>query len=63
VFDLAMPWWERDGKVFDEVMRRHRISQAELEEALREADCELKELRCAFLEMDGDISIMTNKKS
>jgi len=53
----------RDGKVFDEVMRRHRISQAELEEALREADCELKDLRCAFLEMDGDISIMTNKKS
>lgn len=53
----------RDGKVFDEVMRRHRISPAELDQALREADCDLAELRCAFLETDGDISVMTNKKS
>ena len=44
-------------------MRRHRISPAELDQALREADCDLAELRCAFLETDGDISVMTNKKS
>lgn len=52
----------RDGKVFEEVLRTHRVGAGEMEKALREADCELKELRCAFLETDGNISIMKKKK-
>lgn len=47
----------RDGKVFPTTLRRHRISEADMQKALREADCRLDEVRCAFLEANGSISI------
>lgn len=51
----------RDGKVFDDVLRRQRVSQADFEEALREADCSRDDVNCAFLEADGRISILQKK--
>jgi len=51
----------RDGKIFDEQLRKHRVGRADVDKALRETDCELQDLRCAFLETDGSISIMTRK--
>jgi uncharacterized membrane protein YcaP (DUF421 family) len=51
----------RDGKFFDDVVKKARLAKADLEEALREADCPLEDMKCAFLEADGGITIM--KKS
>jgi len=47
----------RNGKIFDSIRKKHRVSQNDVEKALREADCEEKEIRCMFLEADGSISI------
>lgn len=53
----------RDGRIFDALRKKHRISQNDVEQALREADCDLHELRYAFLEADGSISIQKAKTS
>lgn len=47
----------RDGRLYDEVLRRHRVGAGDIARALREADCEVHELRLAFLEADGSISV------
>lgn len=47
----------RDGEFFPAVIRAHRIGEGELQKSLREADCELQQMRHAFLETDGTISI------
>lgn len=52
----------RDGKFFEEVARRHRLTHVDLDESLREADVELHEMRCAFLEADGTITILKKKQ-
>lgn len=51
----------RDGKFFDKVMLRCRVAEADVEQALRTADCARHEMQCAFLEPDGTITIQ--KKS
>ncbi|MES2742865.1 MAG: YetF domain-containing protein [Pseudomonadota bacterium] len=51
----------RDGQIFDTVVKKCRLSQADINQALRESDCALKEMQCAFLEVDGNITIL--KKS
>lgn len=51
----------RDGKVFDMVLRRYRLSMSEIEQALREADCTLDEMQCVFLEADGVITIQKKR--
>jgi len=48
----------RDGRLFRETLKAEHVSPAEFEQALREADCELKDMHCAFLEADGKISIL-----
>jgi len=48
----------RDGKWFPDIMRRHRLGQADVQKALREADCSLKDMKLAILESDGSISII-----
>lgn len=48
----------RDGRWFPDVLRRHRLGEADVTKALREADCELGDLKMAILESDGSISIM-----
>ena len=50
----------RDGIFFEKVMKRCRLSESDVEEALREADCPRHKMKCAFLEADGRISILTN---
>jgi uncharacterized membrane protein YcaP (DUF421 family) len=50
----------RDGQFYQEVMRKCRLSDSDVEEALREHDCPRNEMKCAFLEADGEISIMRN---
>ncbi|MGH8855022.1 MAG: DUF421 domain-containing protein [Telluria sp.] len=48
----------RDGVFFDDVLKRYRLSEGDIEEALHEADCPRKDMKCAFLEADGGISIL-----
>lgn len=50
-----------NGEIFKDRLQAQHISMADVEQALREADCEIQEMRCAFLEADGKISIL--KKS
>lgn len=58
VFDGTAVLIGRDGKFFDSVVKRCRLAEADLEEALREAECARHEMQCAFLEVDGSISIL-----
>ncbi len=51
----------RDGKLFMEVLRMHRVPLADVQQSLREADTDLEETRLVFLEADGKISIMRKK--
>ncbi|MGB9991443.1 DUF421 domain-containing protein [Pseudoduganella rhizocola] len=50
----------RDGKIFDDVVKRNRVAEGDVEQALREADCPLHKMKCAFLEPDGKITILQN---
>lgn len=52
----------RDGQFFDQVVKRCRITESDLEQSLRAADCERHEMACAFLEADGEITIQKKKK-
>lgn len=51
----------RDGKLFKETLQAEHVSVADFEQALREADCELKDMHCAFLEADGKISVLRKR--
>lgn len=51
----------KDGELFDHVLKKHRLGRGDVDKALREADCELRDLKLAVLEADGEISVM--KKS
>ncbi|WP_295643636.1 YetF domain-containing protein [uncultured Methylibium sp.] len=48
----------RDGQLFDDVLRKSNVPRLDVERALREADCDLKDMQCAFLEADGRVSIL-----
>lgn len=48
----------KDGQVFEDKLKRHHVAMTDVEQALRESDCELKDMRCAILEADGKISIL-----
>ena len=52
----------RDGQVFEDVLRKHHVPLCDLESALREADCERKDVKFAFLETDGQISILQQSR-
>jgi uncharacterized membrane protein YcaP (DUF421 family) len=53
----------RDGKVFGEVLKKHRVPMSDVEQALREADCEQAQMKYACLEADGKISILKETSS
>jgi uncharacterized membrane protein YcaP (DUF421 family) len=53
----------RDGVFFDKVIRRSRVGQADIEQALRQADCARHEMQVAFLEVDGSITIVKRPKA
>ncbi|MDB5743667.1 MAG: hypothetical protein JWR68_1982 [Polaromonas sp.] len=48
----------RNGDVFMDKLQANHISMRDFSQALREADCEMQDMRCAFLEADGRISIL-----
>lgn len=48
----------RDGVVFEAVIKRVRVGMNDVEQALREADCDIDQMASAVLESDGSISIM-----
>jgi uncharacterized membrane protein YcaP (DUF421 family) len=48
----------RDGVIYDEVLRRERVARGDVEQALREAGCEIEDMRMAILEADGKINVM-----
>lgn len=52
----------RDGQFFDKVVKRCRITESDLEQSLRSADCAREDMECAFLEADGEITIQKKKK-
>lgn len=47
----------KDGKTFADVLRRHRVSESDMQKALREADCSPEQMESAVLEADGQISV------
>lgn len=51
----------RNGKVFHDVLKKCRLSDTELKEALHEADCKLDEMEYAFLEADGNITVQKKR--
>ncbi len=51
----------RDGVIFESARKKHRVSRNDIEQALREADCDLEDLRYAFLEADGRVSIQKRR--
>jgi uncharacterized membrane protein YcaP (DUF421 family) len=61
VFDGSPVLLGRDGQFFDNVLKRCRIAEADLEQALRQADCPRDHMQCAFLEADGEITIQKKK--
>jgi uncharacterized membrane protein YcaP (DUF421 family) len=48
----------RNGKFFTQAVKRQRLSQEDLDSALREHDCKLEDMKLAMLEADGHISIL-----
>lgn len=48
----------RGGQIFADVLKAHRIPVCDVERALREADCNQADMKFAFLEPDGEISIL-----
>ena len=50
----------RDGHIFTDVVKKCRVAEGDVEQALREADCPLHKMKCAFLEPDGKITILQN---
>ena len=49
-----------NGVIYEEVMAKYQISHHELDAALRRAGCEqVSNVRCAVLENNGEISVIT----
>lgn len=48
----------RDGVIYEDVLKKQRVSVADVDKALREADCHREDMRMAILEADGRINIM-----
>jgi uncharacterized membrane protein YcaP (DUF421 family) len=51
----------RDGQLYVDVMKKNRIAESDVEQALREVDVELKRAQCIFLEADGKITVLEKK--
>jgi uncharacterized membrane protein YcaP (DUF421 family) len=52
----------RDGQIFKDRLVKEHVSEDDLMQALRESDCELQDMRLAFLEADGKFSILKQRK-
>ena len=52
----------KDGTILTDVLRRHRISEADMDKSLREADCRQEEMHRAYLEANGSISVLKKRR-
>jgi uncharacterized membrane protein YcaP (DUF421 family) len=52
----------KDGQILEDVLKREKVAQEDVMRALRTQDCELADMRRAFLEADGEISILKQKR-
>ncbi|MBP1203133.1 uncharacterized membrane protein YcaP (DUF421 family) [Duganella sp. 1411] len=48
----------RDGKVFQDAMRRNHVAKGDVDQALREANCSQDKMKCIFLEANGQITVL-----
>jgi uncharacterized membrane protein YcaP (DUF421 family) len=48
----------REGTIYKGVLKRERVPESDVQQALREHDCQLENMRMAVLESDGKISIL-----
>ncbi|WP_137921620.1 YetF domain-containing protein [Hydrogenophaga sp. 2FB] len=48
----------RDGRMYAAIIKRNHVPMMDVERALREADCKLEDMKYAFLEADGGISVL-----
>lgn len=48
----------RDGRLHTDALKKNHVPMTDVERALREADCDLKDMKYAFLEADGGISVL-----
>jgi len=53
----------RDGTIYKDVLAKQRVPVSDVEQALREHDCDLENMRMAVLEADGQISIIKREKA
>ena len=53
----------QDGHLLREVLVRQRVPEEDVMRALRTEDCELEDMRRAYLEADGEISILKKQKN
>jgi uncharacterized membrane protein YcaP (DUF421 family) len=53
----------RDGRIFEQVLKRHRVGRGEVERSLRENDCELSQMATVYLEADGQISVQKRRRA
>lgn len=53
----------RDGQILKAALRRERVGEADMHKALREADCGLDEMARAYLEADGQITVLKKRKA
>jgi len=51
----------RDGRIYHDMLKKCRIAEGDVHQALREADVELAQARCIFLEADGSITVLEKK--
>src|SRR3954470_10843496 len=42
----------RDGVIYEDVLKRERVPRGDVEKALRDADCEIEDMRMVILEAD-----------
>lgn len=47
-----------DGRILDERLRAEHVTREDVMQALREADCDVAEMKLALVEADGKISIL-----
>jgi uncharacterized membrane protein YcaP (DUF421 family) len=52
----------RNGRIFADTLKKNHVPVVDVERALRAADCDLKDMQYAFLEADGDISILKESR-
>ena len=52
----------RDGALYEDVIKKCRLSDEEIQESMRESDCKLDEMEYMFLEADGRITLQNKRK-